>query len=91
MIKKENFVPMAFFKKEVYTGSQKGMRYRVEKSEEEFHACVYPEPYSYDATPEEKKTRTTAPFTEEGRESIINWLNDQYQTRKPEWDKAARR
>ena len=32
-LKKETFVPMAFFKKEAYTGSFKGMRYRVVKAE----------------------------------------------------------
>ena len=35
-VKKESFVPMAFFKKEAYTGSFKGMRYRVIKSEYQF-------------------------------------------------------
>ena len=70
-VKKESFVPMAFFKKEAYTGSFKGMRYRVIKSEDQF-------------------VKNTFPFTEEGRESVVNWLNDQYDSRKAEWDSAAR-
>lgn len=88
-LKKETFVPMAFFKKEAYTGSYKGMRYRVKKDEDQFEACVYPEPYCYEATPEEQKVKTSFPFTEEGRESVINWLNDQYDSRRSEWDSAT--
>ena len=51
-LKKETFVPMAFFKKEAYTGSFKGMRYRVVKADDQFEAVVYPEPYCFEATPE---------------------------------------
>lgn len=90
-VKKETFVPMAFFKKEAYTGSFKGMRYRIKKEEDAFEAVVYPEPYCYEATPEEKKTRATFPFTEEGRSSIVDWLNDQYASRLTEWTASARR
>ena len=89
-VKKESFVPMAFFKKEAYTGIFKGMRYRVIKSEDQFEAVVYPEPYCFEATPDENKVKNTFPFTEEGRESVVNWLNDQYDSRKAEWDSAAR-
>lgn len=90
VLKKEAFVPMAFFKKEAYTGSFKGMRYRVAKAEDQFEAFVYPEPYCFEATPDENKVKNTFPFTEEGRESVVNWLNDQYDSRKTEWDSAAR-
>ena len=58
-VKKESFVPMAFFKKEAYTGSFKGMRYRVIKSEDQFEAVVYPEPYCFEATPDENKVKNT--------------------------------
>lgn len=90
MIKKEAFVPMPFFKKEAYTGSIHGMRYRVKKDEDQFLAWVYPEPYCFEATAEEKKTRKEFPFTEAGRMEVVDWLNEQYETRKNEWDAAAR-
>lgn len=60
------------------------------KSEDQFEAVVYPEPYCFEATPDENKVKNTFPFTEEGRESVVNWLNDQYDSRKAEWDSAAR-
>lgn len=91
MLKKETFVPMAFFKKEAYSGSMKGMRYRVWKEEEAFFASVYPEPFCYEATPEEKKIWAEFPFSEEGRVQALEWLNQQYELNRPLWDKAARK
>ncbi|ADL03605.1 hypothetical protein [Lacrimispora saccharolytica] len=90
MLNKDTFVPMAFFKKEAYTGSMKGMRYRVKKEEEKFSAVVYPEPYCYEATPEEKKIRAAFPFTEEGRIQVLNWINQQYEENQRVWEKTAR-
>lgn len=89
MLKKEKFVPMAFFKKEAYTGSMKGMRYRVIREEEIFRAAVYPEPYCYEATPEDKKIRKEFPFTEQGREEVIAWLNEQYEANQKIWEEAV--
>ncbi|MCQ5386820.1 MULTISPECIES: GNAT family acetyltransferase [Hungatella] len=89
-VKKESFVPMAFFKKEAYTGSFKGMRYRVIKSEDQFEAVVYPEPYCFEATPETAKVKNSFPFTDEGRLAVVDWLNEQYDTRRSEWDAVAR-
>ena len=91
MLNKDTFVPMQFFKKEAYTGSMKGMRYRVKKEEEEFSAVVYPEPYCYEATPEENKTRTSFPFTEEGREEVVDCINKQYEENRTTWEKTARK
>ena len=81
---------MAFFKKEAYTGSFKGMRYRVIKSEDQFEAVVYPEPYCFEATPETAKVKNSFSFTEEGRLAVVDWLNEQYDTRRSEWDAVAR-
>jgi len=91
MLNKDTFVPIQFFKKEAYTGSMNGMRYRVAKEEEEFSAVVYPEPYCYEATPEEQKIRTCFPFTEEGRGQAVDWINEQYEENRTAWEKDARK
>ena len=91
MLNKDTFVPMQFFKKEAYTGSMKGMRYRIKKEEEELSVVVYPEPYCYEVTPEEKKIRASFPFTEEGRKQVVDWINHQYEENRPVWEKAARK
>jgi hypothetical protein len=90
MLKKETFVPIQFFKKEAYTGSMKGMRYRVNKIEEGLEAVVYPEPYCYEATPDEQKTKTVFAFSDEGLEQIVNWINQQYEEKIDLWKSSGR-
>ena len=91
MLKKETFVPIQFFKKEAYTGSMMGMRYRIKKEEEGLEATVYPEPYSYEATPDEQKTKEVFPFSEEGREQAVDWINRQYEEKIEKWESARRK
>ena len=38
----------------------------------------WPEPYGYDATPEEEKTHEEFPFSEDGIVSGVEWLNGQH-------------
>lgn len=83
MIERKTFLALAFYKKEVFTGSDAGMRYRIEKTdigtEEEpnvvLKATAWPEPFAFPATPDEKKVSETFPFSEEGLEQIAAWLN----------------
>ena len=90
MLKKETFVPIQFFKKEAYTGSMNGMRYRVNKIEEGLEAVVYPEPYCYEATPDEQKTKAVFDFSDEGLEQIVNWINQQYEEKLDLWKSSGR-
>ena len=91
MLKKETFVPIQFFKKEAYTGSMNGMRYRLKEEEEGLEAAVYPEPYCYEATPDEQKTKTVFPFSEEGLEQALNWINQQYEENLTVWKSHGRK
>lgn len=65
---------LAFLKKEPYSGSASGKRFYVCKSEEELMACVYKEPWCYEVTPEEDKIRKEFPFTQEGLEEALAWM-----------------
>ncbi len=80
MITRQNVMPVNFLKKENFTGSDRGMRYRMEKGEadgeEALVVTVWPEPYGFDATPEEQKTRARFAFSEEGIEAGVQWLNE---------------
>ena len=49
---------------------------------------IWPEPYSFDATPEEQKTAEIFPFDEAGKEQLVEWLNAQYAARYEEWEKV---
>lgn len=98
MISKEKFMPLDFFKKEPFSGSWQGMRYRVEKWEKKqgdetetvLRATVWPEPLCYEAAVEEQMERKELPFTEDGVLAAVDWLNEQYERRLHFWREQAR-
>lgn len=83
-----------------YLGSHRGMRFRLarnpmdnvalvapdKKGEAKFEAIIWPEPFCFEATPDEQKTTETFPFDEAGKEQMVAWLNEQYETRFEEWE-----
>lgn len=73
-----------------FTGSEKGMRYRIareplvhafwgdpelRKIEPKLKVSIWPEPYSYENTKEELKTDIYFAYTKEGLEEACAWLN----------------
>lgn len=83
MIERKNVMPVNFLKKENFTGSDTGMRYRMEKASKEeetiLKVTAWPEPYGFDATPEEEKICEYFPFTEEGIVNAVGWLNGRHE------------
>ncbi len=79
------------------TGDHKGMRYFMVMEKKEYEedgevkkkksigAYVWPEPFSFEKTPKEKITGKEFEFSEEGRQKAIDWITEQYETRKEEW------
>lgn len=63
MLERSGFMPVNYLKKESYTGSYRGMRFKMMKAqvgegEEErtvLRVIHWPEPYGFEATEEEKK------------------------------------
>ena len=49
---------------------------------------IWPGPYNYIKTPEQKKQRKSFSLTIEGKEEAVRWLNEQYEVQKPLWDSA---
>ncbi|MBP9996200.1 MAG: GNAT family acetyltransferase [Lachnospiraceae bacterium] len=78
-------VSLNFIKKEVFTGSYSGMRYRLEKCNDNIKAWVWPEPYNFIKTEESLKTSEEFPLTMEGKEEAVAWLNEQYVAREKLW------
>jgi hypothetical protein len=81
MLELKDFMPIAFLKKEKFTGSYRGTRFRMEKLDREeeesrLGVTIWPEPYSYDATEEEKKQRAEFAFTADGIAEGVKWIND---------------
>lgn len=65
-----------FLKKENYTGSHAGTRYYLSGSDDKLKVCIYPEPWCFEATPDEDKTWREFPFSPEGLNEAIEWIND---------------
>jgi hypothetical protein len=83
MIERKTLLALNFYKKEAFTGSWRGMRYRIAKEESEEGACLkaacWPEPFNFEKTPEEKKIYEKFAFSEEGLCRAADWLNEKYQ------------
>lgn len=90
MITNEDILNMNFYKKEKFTGSYLGMRYLIKKDTKDdtdiFRVCIWPGPYNFDSTPEEKKTSMDFPFTPDGKQQVVDWLNEQWASRKDAWN-----
>ncbi|MBR1629631.1 MAG: hypothetical protein IJ679_10280 [Lachnospiraceae bacterium] len=79
MIDKNHLLTLSYYEKAPFTGSDAGLRYRIEKTsidgEAKFLATAWRGPFAFDHTPDEEKTTHTASFSDEGLESIVAWLN----------------
>lgn len=83
-----NTISVNYIKKEPFTGGYKGMRYRLIKSGDSMEVTIWPEPYNYLRTPDEKKQSKQFPLTVEGRNEAVEWMNEQYEVQKALWDLA---
>lgn len=88
MITPEDILNLNFYKKEKFTGSYKGMRYRIQKDHEEesdhdiFRATYWPGPYNFAVTDDSLKSSATFPFTEDGKLQVVDWLNENWEKEK---------
>lgn len=90
MIDKEKFNVLNYIKKEEYCGSMDGMRYMLRKKEKEegtvLETVIWPEPFCYAKTEEEKKQRQEFEFSSEGVLRAAEWLNQQSVEQKSLWE-----
>lgn len=76
-MKRKDLLSLNFYKKSPFTGSEKGIRYKIEKSEEEkLVAWIWPEPFAFNETEDALKTSRTFEFSENGLEEITSWINE---------------
>ncbi|MEY8336759.1 hypothetical protein AALB16_01840 [Lachnospiraceae bacterium 62-35] len=89
MIDLTGCIALPLLKKSAFTGSYKGMRYRLKKEmlaaadgdreREWIRAVIWPEPYAFSATPEEQKEWTDFEFSDRGLLEAVEWLNRMYE------------
>lgn len=83
----KKLIPVGGLKKEPFSGGHHGMRYffRSDESKETFSVFVYPEPWSFEETPDEEKHSASFPMSDEGMDSAIAWLFEMYEEKKESW------
>lgn len=86
MIQYEHFHILNYIKKEEYTGSMDGMRYMLKKAGDEIEVIIWPEPYNYAKTTEDKKIRKRFPFSEDGLREVVDYLNEQWTVQRELWE-----
>ena len=84
MIDLSGMISVPLLKKEVFCGSEKGMRFRLAKvSDEEtgdkIQAVIWPEPFNFEETEEKKKEYAYFSFSKEGIAEAVAWMNESYQ------------
>lgn len=80
MLDVKDVLSLEFYKKSPFHGSYKGVRYRIEKIENEdevsLKCTTWPEPYGFEATDENLKEYYQADFSDEGLKDIVSHIND---------------
>ena len=78
MLQLKDFMPVNFLKKEKYTETPV------------LRVSVWPEPYSFDCTPEEEKQFLECTFDADGIAKGADWINERYEAELPRWKKVSR-
>ncbi len=80
MVERNRLLSLSYYEKAPFTGSDKALRYRIEKqeNEEQKQLIVYAwnGPYSFECTPREEMTTHLADFSNDGLDDIADWLNN---------------
>lgn len=90
MLTYEEVLNLNYYKKTTYTGWMNPLRFLIKMETKEegdpiFHAWVWPGPYIFNLTDDKDKIDFTAPFSEEGKKQIVDWINEQYEIYKDVW------
>lgn len=98
MIERKDILSIPYLKKTTFTGSYEGLRFRFAVVNKEgakqgkdiqvLEITAWEGPYCFDATPEEKKQRMEAEFSEEGIQAGIGWLNGLWKAEPEKWRNA---
>ncbi len=79
-----------YSKKAVLKAGYKGMRYQIEQVAEGEETCllatIWPEPFCYEKTAEEKRERERFAFSEEGLDKVYDWLCEKYEEKRDYWE-----
>lgn len=88
----KKLIPLGGLKREPFSGSHCGMRYyfKMNDNKETFTVTIYPEPWSFENTPDCDKEFSVFPLSDEGMDSAIEWLHAMYEQKKEHWQDTAK-
>ena len=72
-----DILSLEFYKKSPFFGSHRGVRFKIEKSEDNLKCTTWPEPYSFEATDPSLMTYYESTFDDDGLSDITNHINRQ--------------
>lgn len=91
MLKASDLFHLSYYQKAHFTGSLCGMRYYIEKIEENgttmLRVWIFPGPFCFDHTDCAHKESKLFAFEESSLPQIADWLNEQYETRADFWNR----
>ena len=90
MLTTDEVLNLNYYKKTTYTGWINGMRFLIKREAPEevdafFHAWVWPGPLIFDLVDDAQKYDFTAPFSNEGNQQVVDWINAQYEDNPDLW------
>ena len=89
MIVRDDILSMEYLKKTEYTGCHQGMRYRLEgvtvEEQKKLKVTVWPEPFNFFKTPDEKKQSAVFSFAETGVVEAVAWMNERFEKDHDLW------
>lgn len=90
MLTADEVLNLNYYKKTSYTGWINGMRFLIKREALEegdaiFHAWVWPGPLIFDLVDDTQKYDFTAPFTDGGKQQVVDWINAQYEDNPDLW------
>jgi len=90
MLSYDEALNLNYYKKTSFTGWMSPIRFLVKQEKPEdgepfFHAWVWPGPYAFEKADKKAMLDTTAPFNEDGKKQIVDWINQQFETYKDIW------
>lgn len=86
----KTLIPVGGLKKEPFSGEHHGMRYYfcADEDKTSFSVFIYPDPWSFEKTPDEEKRSTSFPMTNEGMDAAIAWLQNAFESERERWHAA---
>ena len=74
----EKPISINYLKKSPYFGSYEGVSFAFIKKEDILEAYLYPGPFNFEKTPDDKKIKAEFGFSDEGYGQALAWMNEHF-------------